>query len=404
MPDSNRGDHGDRLDRQIRALVSRAVAEAREAPTPAEIDAAGDRRSHPTSSSEGSSHGPTTRVLLAVAASAAVVVLVLAAALAVGGLGGDSGPPRPEGPLAFRYVPVDLPPDLPLTSVESSPAVGLDPLPHVEVYEGRDDVKVRITVGPVEWAAGIPAAGGGATTVPATVVPETTTTIPPLGLPSVPGIPMRPRLTDAVVRGGPAGLDTHDATSSTVWFADAGRLVAVDVFGLDAPSALDLVDGLVPRPDGTGFDPGPDNQDLSLVAEAQAGPASAAARPTARLVFGGGALVVTNVQLTAGHDDLLAAKVGSFGSLEDLADGREVLIDDGLDGGATSQASFVDPEDGVLVTVQAPTGSLRRYLDHLERVDEQGWNRFVAAHPPPPTSPTTSPPTTSTIAPTTTVP
>jgi hypothetical protein len=201
-------------------------------------------------------------------------------------------------------------------------------------------------------------------------------------------------------------METHDATTTTVWFAAGDRLVAVDVFGLDHAAALDLVDDLELRADGSGFDPAA-SAGLHRVAEVPARPTDAAAGPaTERLVYNDGDLVVSNVKVTPGDGALLAATAGSYGTLERWGD-RQVLIDVGLDSGATSRVAFVDPA-GVLVTVQGSTGDLRPYVDGLERVDERGWDRYVAAHrrevdpQADPQAETTAGPTTTAVA--TTVP
>jgi hypothetical protein len=213
-----------------------------------------------------------------------------------------------------------------------------------------------------------------------------------LGSHSLPGLPARGGIQVATVRGGLGGIEPHGPDATTVWFAVRDQLVAVDVFGMSQSAALRLVDDLQPRADGAGFEPDP-GDNLRRVAETPARPATTAAEgtagtaagsagpATARLVFGDGAVVVTNVQLAPGHDDLLTATAGSFGTLDRWGD-HDVLVDTGLDGGATSQAWFVDPDAGVLVTVRGPTGELQPYVEGLERVDEQGWDRFVAEHSP----------------------
>jgi hypothetical protein len=415
MPDHRFGDHfndgadghrDDGLDEQIRALLSRAVAQAPPAPPAGEIDARGARdvpvevirlagpRPQPTAG----------RSLLVVAASVAVIVLAVAGAVALGPLGDPSDDTAMQGEsLAVRYVPAELPAGLRLTGVDSSPPAEPDPVPRVSVFEGggaNDDVTVRITVGPADWADGtadatsaLSSATSGTTTPASTTDPtstttpdasttstsSTTTTAPAApDLPSVPGLPARWGLVEAQVRGGPGGIELHDPDTTTAWFADEGRLVAVDVFGMGRDAALRLVDDLRRRADGAGFEPDP-GDGFERVGQADAPAANVAAAATARLVFGDGALVVTNVRLASGRDDLLTATAGSFGTLERWG-GREVLVDTGLDGGAISQASFVDRGAGVLVTVRGPTGELQPYVERLRRVDPQGWAQFVSEH------------------------
>jgi hypothetical protein len=417
MPDHRSDNHGDghrddHLDEQIRALLSRAVAQAPPAPPAGKIDARGARdvpvevirlagpRPRPTAG----------RSLLVVAASVAVIVLVVAGAVALGPLGDPSDDTATQGEsLAVRYVPAELPAGLRLTGVDSSPPAEPDPVPRVSVFEGggaNDDVTVRITVGPADWADGTADATSalssatsgtsGTTTPPSSTGPTsttspdasitsssstttTTTTAPAApGFSSLPGLPARWGLVEAQVRGGPGGIELHDPATTTAWFADEGRLVAVDVFGMGRDAALRLVDDLRPRADGAGFEPDP-GDGFHRVGQADAPAANVAAAATARLVFGDGALVVTNVRLASGRDDLLTATAGSFGALERWG-GREVLVDTGLDGGAISQASFVDRGAGVLVTVRGPTGELQPYVERLRRVDPQGWAQFVSEH------------------------
>jgi hypothetical protein len=186
-----------------------------------------------------------------------------------------------------------------------------------------------------------------------------------------------------------------------VWFQDRGRLVAVDVFGVDRVTALGIVDRLTTDPNDAGRLVPAVEDGLVQVAAIAARPAGAEPEPTVRLVYttpdraaqGGPAFVVTTSRLAPGiDDDLLAATPGSFGRIERWGD-REVLVDDGLDGGATTLVSFVDPA-GVLVTVLGPTGDLSPYVDGLVPADEARWDRLVApvVGEPPTTTGTVAPP------------
>ncbi|HEV7762979.1 MAG TPA: hypothetical protein VGO78_28405 [Acidimicrobiales bacterium] len=243
---------------------------------------------------------------------------------------------------------------------------------------------------------------------------------PSLGLPQLPGLPARPGLRSVTVRGTVGALEVNDDTASTVWFEHQGLLVAVDVIGLDQDHALGLVERLRARADG-GFAPDPAD---GLVSGAEVASSGAITDPAeiAQLVYvpdpavGGPAFVVTTTPLRPGRGDLLTATAGGFGHLERWGD-RQVLVDDGVDGGGATAVSFVDPA-GVLVTVQGPGGidDLRRYVDALAPIDQLTWDELVADHPDltvpattaapttaaPTTAPATPPEPTTTIGPTAT--
>ena len=441
-PGPGSGDgRNDPTDDRIRALLADVVASAPPPPTVAEVrdhvlplvavpaapPGDGQRRRPPRSG-----RGRTVRAALAYAA---VVVLVLAGVRAIGGRG-DERTVMPGDALPVRYVPTDVPSGLELTDVELGPAPDPGPLPDVGVYERDDGARVRIAAGPPDWAtraAGLGARGAlpGATTTtgPPTTGPSTTppsTTGPPTGpptsgsststagapgttaapsttttrpaasgsttttgpAPGVPGLPARPDIRAEPVRGGAGGVEAHDPTTTTVWFGHEGRLVAVDVHGLDRSGALGVVERLAPDAGGR-LVPAP-GDGFRLVAETGAGPAGAEPPAMARLVYtaaegrdGGPAFVVTTVRLRAGvadDADLLVATAGSFGRTDRWGD-RQVLVDDGLDDGATTLVSFVDPA-GVLVTVLVsalgPTDDLGPYVDGLVPADERAWDRVAA--------------------------
>ena len=445
----------DEVDDRIRALLGRAVASAPPPPSPAEVRAPGLPAVSVVLALSGGSDGDaggrhhrpprasTARMVGAVAASIAVVVLAVVGARTIGGSGDRTA--MPGDGLPVRYVPTEVPRGLVLTDIEVSGEPVPEPTPEVAVYEGPDDVLVRIAEGPTDWAARTagptlndpspattmpttpPGTGapltteGPATTGPGTTVPPTssptspptsspagvgspdttggsTTTVPggsegtaptttiPLdvaSLPSVPGVPGRPDIQATTVRGAVGGLEAHDDTTTTVWFQDRGQLVAVDVFGLDHVGALGIVDRLAIGVDGS-LGPAPEDG-LERVAASPARPAGSASPALVRLVYtapdraalgGGPAFVVTTSRLAPGTEDLLAAAAGSFGRIERWGD-RQVLVDDGLDGEATTRVAFVDPA-GVLVTVLGPTGDLRPYVDGLVPADQGLWDRTVA--------------------------
>jgi hypothetical protein len=253
-----------------------------------------------------------------------------------------------------------------------------------------------------------PTGSTGSTGSPGSTVPggsPVTTVAPSLGLPQLPGLPARPGLQSVTVRGTVGALEVNDDTTSTVWFEQQGLLVVVDVMGLDRDRALGLVERLRARSDG-GFDPDPAD---GLVSRTEIGSRGAATDPPeiAQLVYApdgarrGPAFVVTTSPLRPGRGDLLTATAGGFGRIERWGD-RQVLIDDGVDGGATTAVSFVDPA-GVLVTVQGTVGidDLRRYVDALEPIDQQAWDELVAEHPGLTVPATTAAPTTAPATPTT---
>jgi hypothetical protein len=211
-----------------------------------------------------------------------------------------------------------------------------------------------------------------------------TTVAASLDRPRLPGLPDRGGIEALTVRGAAGGVEAHGDTSSTVWFEHASLLVAVDVFGLDADRALDLVERLTARPNG-GFDPDPPDG-LVSVAETGAGGGVTDPPAIAQLVYADGstgqaALVVTTSPVAPGRRDLLTATAGSFGRIERWGD-RDVLVDDG-------SVAFVDPA-GVLVTVEGSASDLRSYVDSLEPIDQQAWDDLAADHPdltvPPPTA------------------
>jgi hypothetical protein len=420
-------DARDETDERIRALLARAVASAPAPPTTGEILAPSPAAVPVVLGSGGpgwdhrrSPRSGTARMLGAVAASIAVVLLAVVGARTIGGSADDRPAMSGDG-LPARFVPTDVPGGLRLTAVDLSPGPLADPIPEVTVYEGPDDVRVRVATGPTGWAARTagptpngtpgttppgtapptttpPTSSFATTTVPATPPSSTTTTSPPspgttgaptttvpaldvASLPSVPGVPGRPDIQATTIRGAVGGLEAHDRTTSTAWFLDRGQLVAVDVFGLDPVLALGLVERMTVGADGR-LVPAPED-DLRRVASAPDRPAGAEPPASAQLVYtaaegqvGGPAFVVTTTRLAPGVDDLLAATPGSFGRLERWGD-RQVLVDDGLDNETTTRASFVDPA-GVLVTVLGPTGDVRPYVDGLVAADEELWERTVA--------------------------
>lgn len=423
----------DPTDERIRALLADAVASA---PPPPTVDEVRDRgllvvpvsvtppddipRRRPSRSG-------TTRTLRAVLAYAAVIVLVLAGVRALDRRGDADHTAVPGDALPVRYVPTDVPSGLELTDAEVGAAPDPGPVPEVGVYERDDGVRVRIAAGPPDWAAraagrgdrGAPASSTtttelatsttatsgpgtstGASSTPtstptSTTIPSTTTTAPTTTTagptPPVPGLPARPGIQADTVRSGPAGVEAHDATTTTVWFEHQDQLVAVDVYGLDRTGALAIVDRLTQGAAGR-LVPGPQDA-LRLVAETQPGPAGAEPPAMARLAYtagdggdqsdGGPAFVVTTVRLGpggAGDAGLLAATAGSFGPIARWGD-RQVLVDDGLDDGATTLVSFVDPAGvlvRVLVSALGPTDELAPYVDGLVPAGERQWDRVVA--------------------------
>jgi hypothetical protein len=408
----------DPTDDRIRALLAEAVASA---PPPPTVDEVRDRGLPPVRVAvavEPSGTAPrrrpprsgTARTLRAVVAYAAVIVLVLAGVRAIDRRGDDDRTVMPADALPVRYVPTDVPSGLELADAELGPAPDLRPSPEVGVYERDDGVRVRIAAGPPDWAdraAGLGSRGaqpesttttalatsttttGPTTTGPSAASGSTTTTLGPM--PGVAGLPARPDIAAETVRGGTGGVETHDPTTTTVWFEDQGRLVAVDVYGLDRSGALGIVDRLTVDAGGR-LVPAPADA-LRRVAETEpeteAETASAGAEPPAmaRLVYtaadgrdGGPAFVVTTVRLRPGAADLLTATAGSFGRIARWGE-RQVLVDDGLDNGATTLVSFVDPA-GVLVTVLVsalgPTDDLAPYVDGLVPADERLWGRVAA--------------------------
>lgn len=430
-PGSGDGRH-DPTDDRIRALLADVVASAPPPPTVAEVrDQAlplapvpaappgGAHRRRPP----GSGRARTVRAALAYAA---VVVLVLAGVRAIDGRGGERTV-MPGDTLPVRYVPTDVPSGLQLTDVDLGAAPDLGPLPEVGVYERDDGARVRIAAGPPDWATraaglgarealpvattttGPPTTGGPTTGPPTSGSPTTTTAAPGTTAapsstttllatsgsttttgpaPGVAGLPARPDIRAEPVRGGAGGVEVHDPTTTTVWFGHEGRLVAVDVHGLDRSGALGVVERLVPDAGGR-LVPAPADG-FRRVTETGAGPAGAEPPAMARLVYtaaegrdGGPAFVVTTVRLREGvadDADLLVATAGSFGRIDRWGD-RQVLVDDGLDDGATTLVSFVDPA-GVLVTVLVsalgPTDDLGPYVDGLVPADERAWDRVAA--------------------------
>lgn len=437
--------NGDMADERIRVLVAQAVASAPAPPLVDEVRAPGQSPVPITLVRTARVGRPGWGPMLrAVAASIAIVALALAGARAVGGLGGagQSGDAAalPGGGLPVRYVPAVVPDGLRLASVETGEDAAPAPVPAVAVYES-DEVTVRIAVGPTDWATRASAAatappptvpaGGPTTTQPPTTAPATsgpdttgstttttpttsttapgadTTTVPGTGtttdtapptttvpldaasLPSVPGIPGRPDIRATTVRGDVGGIETHGPDASTVWFLHQGQLVAVDIHGLGEGEALGVVERLAPgRAASSAGDLVPAGEDgLRLAADAPARPAGTALPAAVRLVYahddtagGEPPLEVTTTALVAGHDDLLTAAIGTFGRIERWGD-RRVLVDDGLDGGATTLVSFVDSEAGVLVTVRGPSDGIDEYVDSLEAAGDLAWAQFLAENP-----------------------
>jgi hypothetical protein len=215
--------------------------------------------------------------------------------------------------------------------------------------------------------------------------------MPPGGDPAVGRLGRIEGIDPVLVRGGPGGVEVHDDTTVTVWFAHGDLLIAVDVTGLDRDAAIALVDRLEPDAEG-GFVPAADDG-LQLVADAPAvGVTDWPAAPTFSLRYTdpdqpeGHDFVVTTVQLPGGRLDPLVGTAGWSGRTERWGDRDVVVDDDGLDGdGAeagseTATAAFVDPS-GVLVIVQGPPGDLRPYVDGLDGVDEATWQQQVGEDP-----------------------
>jgi hypothetical protein len=209
----------DPFDERIRALLGRALADAPAPPEAGEIaDTTGDEGPTLVLVGDGSlprsaALSPARRTVLAVAASVAVVLMVVAGALAVGRLGGPTGPARGAtlpGELAVRYVLGDAE-GRQLAAITPSDAVAQTPLPRVSVYAG-DGVTVRIAAGPPGWAVGPgDAAGGGGVGGQ----PPTTMALPPDG----PGITTPGDTTTSTI--GPGETTTvpvdggTDATGAT---------------------------------------------------------------------------------------------------------------------------------------------------------------------------------------------
>jgi hypothetical protein len=429
------GREHDPVDDRIRALVADAVASAPPPPTVDEVRDGGLPVAPVSTLPSAGMHerrpalSPRARTVRAVVAYAAVVLLVLAGVRAVHGRG-DDRTVMPADALPVRYVPTEVPDGLELTDAETGAAPDPGPRPDVEVYERDDGTRVRIAAGPPDWAGraavlGATTALPGATTTTGlatsttaapgtttgppgtTTAPSSTTTPTASGsttstttapTPGVPGLPARPGIRPETVRGGPGGVEAHDPTTTTVWFEHEGRLVALDVYGLDRTGALGIVERLTADVGG-GLVPAPGDA-FRRVAGSEAGPAgpagsagSAGTEPPAiaRLVYtaadhrdGGPAFVVTTVRLHRQEGGtaatLLAATAGSFGRIDRWGD-RQVLVDDGLDDGATTLVSFVDPA-GVLVTVLVsalgPTDDLAPYVGGLVATDERAWQRVAA--------------------------
>jgi hypothetical protein len=314
-----------------------------------------------------------------------------------------------DGPV--RFAPSELPEGFELVAADEATDV---PLPAVSTYEGEaggfDDVSVRIVADPLvtsdrlaTMATGLAGAEGADTTLPpgtvsagptgslaitttttvgsvttSTTAAPTTTTMPPaLGALNLVLDPLGEGIEIEALRGSEGGVEVHDDTSTTVWFRDeGGPWMAVDVAGADRSTALEIVEGLVPRAGGNGLEPAA-SSGLTPVDDLPA----ATSESTAGLRYeipgpdesGAMPLVVTSIALPSDRRDLLTATAGWSGGVTDW-DGRQVLVDtvDASTGIRGGMAAFVDPS-GVLVIVQGPVDDLRSTVDSLEMLDDEAW-------------------------------